>query len=131
MKTKPKTKIFIFGLKNAGKTEIARYLEANASSVNFSSTNLLDNELWEIYKIRCDMWKEPGQETFRKIWLRGIEIADLLLFILDTSDKDRYNEAIDEFEQIIQEFLRRYWAPIGAPKRSGNHVLYFSFFTIT
>ena len=100
---KMKTKIFIFGLDNAGKTEISKYLEAIAPSLDFSSPNLLDNELWEIHKIRFDMWKESGQESFRKIWLRGIELADLLLFILDTADKERYQEAKDEFEQFLQE----------------------------
>ena len=49
------------------------------------------------------MWDAPGQEAFRRLWIRGIQMADILIFILDTADKDRYSSAKFELEKIIKE----------------------------
>lgn len=98
-----KRKIFIFGLDRAGKTVTTNYFIKKSQTETYRPTTAFSIKSWNIHKIRFHLWDAPGQENFRKLWIRGIQLADILLFILDTSDNERFNEAKSEMEQILSE----------------------------
>ena len=96
-------KIFVFGIDRSGKTVTTNFLMSGETRTNYRPTTGFSLKKWEFHKVRFQMWDAPGQEAFRRLWIRGIRMADILIFILDTADKDRYSSAKFELERIIQE----------------------------
>ena len=46
----------------------------------------------------------PGQKSFRRVWLRGVQASNLLIFILDAADSERFAEAKRAFWSITNRF---------------------------
>ena len=98
-----KKNLFIFGLDRAGKTVTSNYFINKSSEETYRPTTSFSIKNWDLHRIRFHLWDAPGQEAFRKLWIRGFKIADIIIFVLDTTTKDRFQEAKTEFEKIVSE----------------------------
>ncbi len=105
-------KFYVFGLDQSGKSVFVRYLstgelkEILPPTLAFAITDL------QIKKLKIVIWDAPGQKVFRNLWLRNVNRADLIFFIVDTSDKKRFPEAKKELENIILKFRGDRAAPL-------------------
>ena len=49
------------------------------------------------------MWDVGGQGKIRHIWQHYFENTDAVIFVVDSSDKERLEEAREELESILQD----------------------------
>ncbi len=66
----------------------------NSSSIEFRSPKVTE----------LSVGKCPGQKAFRRVWLRGVQESNILLFMLDACDEERYFEAKRAFWSIVTRF---------------------------
>lgn len=98
----PPKKIFIFGLDAAGKTSMVNAIKkipnpgATKPSLKFEIDKL------NIKDVQFVTWTAPGQTDYRKSWEKGFGDASILLFIIDTLDIKRYNEAMEELNEVLK-----------------------------
>ena len=95
-------KMFLFGIDNAGKTTVLNYLEGKKEAAT-RPTLAFNIRVIFVKEKEVQIWDSPGQKNLRKIWNNGFNRAKLLVFILDTSDFNRFNEAHEVFSRIMDE----------------------------
>jgi len=95
-------KLYIFGLDNAGKSSLMRFIKTGKFDHNF----FLPTKKFEFHKLilpnnaKVICWEMPGQKLYRKTWIRALKGSDLLIFVLDAADKNRFLEAKEVFWSI-------------------------------
>ena len=92
-------KIFVYGLSNAGKTTIIKSLEKTITKNTIPTTNV------EISKILVNnlsilTYDAPGHSKFRELWAPHLNNLDGLVFILDVSDKENFDDAREILHKI-------------------------------
>ena len=93
-------KISIVGLDNAGKTTILNFLRYNNGG-STTPTMGVDQEEIKLYDLKLSVWDMGGQKPFRKLWPDYISSSDLLIFVIDLSDRKRIEEVKTEFWNAI------------------------------
>jgi ADP-ribosylation factor 6 len=93
-------KIFLFGIDNAGKTALSGALKGEKltetePTITFDITKLI------IKKIEFAVWDAPGQIKFREAWKEGLQKAQVLMFVVDTTDVQRFEEAKRELDKVL------------------------------
>lgn len=100
-------KIFLFGIDRAGKTAMSDTLKKGDTSLETKPTLAFNIGSWVTDELTFQIWDAPGQAPFRKLWKNGFNKAKLLLFLLDTSKKERFEEANKEFRTVINDLETR------------------------
>lgn len=94
-------KVLIFGIDNAGKTALNTMMRVGEPpkitrpTLSFDINSLITKDL------RFELWDAPGQINLRKKWERGIIGSQILMFVLDVADIDRYEEAKRELDKVL------------------------------
>lgn len=104
-------KLFIFGLDRAGKTVITNYISKGVIDNNTKPSLSFTNIMLETPKVKIAIWDTPGQIKLRKMWLNNVTNAKLLVYVLDTSDAERFSEAKTELVNFIKS-LYNFKAPM-------------------
>jgi len=52
--------------------------------------------------MKIAIWDTPGQIHFRKMWIKKVGQAKVLIFVLDVSDNARFDESKQELDDFIQ-----------------------------
>ncbi|MHA1777876.1 MAG: hypothetical protein DRO88_08060 [Promethearchaeia archaeon] len=99
----PYIKVFVFGIDNAGKSSLMRLLATGKFDENFfiPTRKFRITNITLINRIKLSCWDMPGQIIFREDWLRGAQASNILLFVLDVADTDRYSEAKKTFWKMV------------------------------
>jgi ADP-ribosylation factor-like protein 8 len=100
-------KIFIFGLDRAGKTTSVQYLVSGEAQRNHRPTISFITSNLTVKKVKLQLWDGPGQKKFRSMWGKGVNNADVLVFFLDTADKERWEESKKEFKNVLDNLDNR------------------------
>ena len=50
-----------------------------------------------------NVWDVGGQDKIRKLWRFYFQGTDGLIFVIDSSDRDRINDAKEELQHMLQE----------------------------
>ena len=50
-----------------------------------------------------DVWDVGGQDKIRKLWRYYFQGTNGLIYVVDSSDRDRIQDAKDELEKMLQE----------------------------
>jgi ADP-ribosylation factor-like protein 8 len=96
-------KVFLFGLDNAGKSTISHYLKTGQVVEGLTPTRLFSIDEFILNDIEYIIWDAPGQVCYRNSWKKGFDSANILLFILDTSQSERFQEAKTELMNVLKE----------------------------
>lgn len=99
----PFVKAFVYGLDYAGKSSLMRLLSTGKFDEDFfvpTKKFRITNIVLES-GIKLSAWDMPGQRVFREDWLRGAQASNLLIFLLDVEDKNRYAEAKKAFWDML------------------------------
>ncbi|MHA1729833.1 MAG: ADP-ribosylation factor-like protein [Promethearchaeota archaeon] len=106
-------KVFLYGIDNAGKSSFVRFLKTGRFDHNYflpTKKFVIHKFKLPIYKnngrkdVRLVCWEMPGQKSFRRVWLRGVQESNLLIFMLDAEDNKRFAEAKRAFWSIITRY---------------------------
>ena len=95
-------RIVLIGLDNAGKTTLFYQImfkeeipsPAPTTAFNFKTVQLLKN-------IKLDVWDTTGSSVFRPLWKAYVRKADAIVYVIDSTDHSRFDEAKIELELIL------------------------------
>ncbi|MCF2141755.1 MAG: 50S ribosome-binding GTPase [Candidatus Lokiarchaeota archaeon] len=109
-RNKPYIKLFVFGIDYAGKSSLMRLLSTGKFDENFfiptKKFRITNVSLENGINLTC--WDMPGQIIYREDWLRGAQASNLLVFVIDVADRNRYAEAKAAFWKMINLFDLQY-----------------------
>ena len=112
-KKKKEQKIIVIGLNNAGKTAILSKFGDKLGIkdlANLKPTRGIDHQKISTKDMELAIWDFGGQKDYRDKYLRKPEKyffgIDLVIFVLDIQDTERYHEAIQYFDSIIEIISR-------------------------
>ena len=97
-------KILMVGLDHAGKSTIANAMELGKPSVVQTKPTIGFNlEEFTFKNFKLKMWDISGQIKYRELWKHYYEGADGIIFVVDSTDKERMAEAKEEFQRVMTE----------------------------
>merc|ERR1712014_75370 len=95
-------RILMVGLDAAGKTTILYKLKLG-EVVTTIPTIGFNVETVEYKNIRFTVWDVGGQSKIRPLWRHYYQGTQGLIFIVDSSDRDRIEDAREELSQMLSE----------------------------
>ncbi|GCB68510.1 ADP-ribosylation factor 4-like [Scyliorhinus torazame] len=99
---KKAVRILMVGLDAAGKTTILYKLKLG-EIVTTIPTIGFNVETVEYKNISFTVWDVGGQDKIRPLWRHYFQNTQGLIFVVDTNDRERIQEASAELHKIIQE----------------------------
>ena len=93
-------KILLLGLDAAGKTTILYKLNLG-DTVNTIPTIGFNVESLRYKNIEMNCWDIGGQKKIRKLWYHYYEGADAVIFVVDSNDPERFQEAKEELHALM------------------------------
>jgi len=97
-----KANILMLGLDNAGKTTILYQLKLNKSA-NTIPTIGFNVETVQYRSLNLTIWDVGGQEKIRQLWRHYYNNIDILIFVIDSNDTGRIEEAKKELHYLASE----------------------------
>mmetsp|Transcript_4267 Transcript_4267/g.9227 ORF Transcript_4267/g.9227 Transcript_4267/m.9227 type:complete len:182 (+) Transcript_4267:76-621(+) len=95
-------KVLMVGLDAAGKTTIAYRLKLGEVVTTIPTVGFNVEEV--TYKnFSLTLWDIGGQDKIRKLWRYYYQGVKGLIFVVDSSDRDRIDLAREELEKILRE----------------------------
>ncbi len=102
----PMIKAFVYGIDNVGKSSLMRLLATGKFTPDYfpptKKFRITNIKLGSGVKLIC--WDMPGQKIFRKDWLRGAQASNIMLFVLDCADTDRFAEAKETLWKMLNMY---------------------------
>merc|ERR1711965_421555 len=99
---KKEMRIVMVGLDAAGKTTVLYNLKLG-EVVTTMPTIGFNVETVEYKNISFTVWDVGGQDKIRKLWRYYYENTQGLTFVVDSSDRDRIEDAREELTKILNE----------------------------
>jgi len=106
--SKKEQKIVVVGLDNAGKTAILSKFGGRLGITDLAKlkpTKGIDRKTLETEELDLIIWDFGGQEQYRENYLKNAEKfffqSDLILYVIDVQDPDRFDESFDYFNKIL------------------------------
>ena len=94
------TDISLIGLDNAGKTTLLYSLKLGIK-VETIPTSAFNVELVRVGSNKLLIWDVGGQETLRPIWQHYLDKMNGCIFMVDSSDTDRFKMAAAELHKYL------------------------------
>ncbi|KAF7730437.1 ADP-ribosylation factor, Arf Arf6 [Apophysomyces ossiformis] len=95
-------RILMLGLDAAGKTTILYKLKLNQSVTTIPTVGF--NVESVTYKnVKFNVWDVGGQDKIRNLWRHYYTGTQGLIFVIDSQDRDRIDEARQELHRIISD----------------------------
>eukprot|EP01130_Rhizamoeba_saxonica_P014528 TRINITY_DN6361_c0_g1_i1.p1 TRINITY_DN6361_c0_g1~~TRINITY_DN6361_c0_g1_i1.p1 ORF type:complete len:201 (-),score=25.87 TRINITY_DN6361_c0_g1_i1:42-596(-) len=95
-------RILMLGIDNAGKTTCL-YSMLMGEVVTTVPTIGFNVETVSYKKLNFTMWDVGGQNRIRKLWRHYFEGTTALIFVVDSNDRERIEEARAELEKLLVE----------------------------
>jgi len=99
---KKERRILMVGLDAAGKTTILYKLKLG-EIVTTIPTIGFNVETVQYKKINFTVWDVGGQDKIRPLWRHYFQNTQGLIFVVDSNDRDRINEAAEELQKMLRE----------------------------
>merc|ERR1712193_571728 len=100
--SKKDQRILMVGLDAAGKTTVLYKLKLG-EVVTTIPTIGFNVETVEYRNIRFTVWDIGGQDKIRKLWRHYYQGTQGLIFVIDSSDRDRIDDAREELHKMLRE----------------------------
>ncbi|MHA1220512.1 MAG: ADP-ribosylation factor family protein [Candidatus Heimdallarchaeota archaeon] len=102
-KADKKVNIAMCGLDNAGKTSILNFLKKGEFGETIATMGV-NHEKFKLGKLSMSVMDLGGQEVFRYFWPTYMERADILIYVIDSSDIERLPLAKEIFLKAINTY---------------------------
>jgi small GTP-binding protein len=99
---KKDVRILMVGLDAAGKTTILYQLKMG-ETVKTIPTIGFNVETLDYKGINFTVWDVGGQDKIRVLWKHYYQNTDGLIFVVDSNDRDRVEDAADELKKMLAE----------------------------
>ena len=99
---KKDVRILMVGLDAAGKTTILYQLKMG-ETVKTIPTIGFNVETLEYKNLNFTVWDVGGQDKIRVLWKDYYQNTDGLIFVVDSNDKDRVEDASEELKKMLAE----------------------------
>lgn len=100
--TDREVKILLLGLDNAGKTTILKSL-ADEDVTHIMPTQGFNIKSVNSKGLKLNVWDIGGQKKIRPYWKNYFENIDVLIYVIDSSDKKRFDETGEELLELLEE----------------------------
>merc|ERR1711907_726528 len=101
-KSETEVRILMLGLDNSGKTSILKRLsDEDITHIMPTQGFNIKSLLHEGFKL--NVWDIGGQKTIRPYWKNYFENTDALIYVVDSSDRKRIEEAREELNALLEE----------------------------
>ncbi|TGZ64972.1 hypothetical protein CRM22_006077 [Opisthorchis felineus] len=99
LKSKPdqEVRILLLGLDNAGKTTILKYL-ASEDITQTTPTQGFNIKSVHSQGFKLNVWDIGGQRKIRPYWRNYFENTDVLIYVIDSADRKRFEETGETME---------------------------------
>ena len=97
-----KMEICIVGLENSGKTTLSNKLSLT-KNLNTGPTIGLDIKTFKKGNITLNMWDLGGQVQYRSEWSKYAIGTDAIIFVVDSSDRERIPTAKFELHRMLDD----------------------------
>ncbi|XP_063677130.1 ADP-ribosylation factor K-like [Bolinopsis microptera] len=96
--------IIIVGLANAGKSSLVRILKDEDGEEVLTAPTIGHVVETINYKniVNLHIWDLGGQDKLRILWQRYFLTAEAVIFVVDSSETDRFTEALGELEAVLK-----------------------------
>nr|POE80871.1 adp-ribosylation factor 6 [Quercus suber] len=95
-------RLLMLGLDAAGKTTILYKLKLDTDVTTIPTVGF--NVETVVYKnTKFNVWDVGGQDKIRPLWRHYFSGTQGLIFVIDSNDRDRMDEAKNELQRIIQD----------------------------
>ncbi|RXM31309.1 hypothetical protein EOD39_7127 [Acipenser ruthenus] len=99
---KRSSRVLLMGLDSAGKSTLLYKLKLNRT-VQTSPTIGFNVEMLELEKqLSLTVWDVGGQDQMRPNWKHFLEDSDGLVFVVDSTDEARLEEAKKELKRVLK-----------------------------
>ncbi|GAB1602300.1 ADP-ribosylation factor-like protein 3 [Argonauta hians] len=95
-------RLLLLGLDNAGKTTLLKKLASEEIS-HITPTQGFNIKTVQAGGFRLNVWDIGGQRKIRPYWKNYFENTDVLIYVIDSSDKKRFEETGEELFQLMEE----------------------------
>jgi len=99
---KKKATILLLGLDNAGKTTLLHKLKHNSIHL-FHPTERAQLEEVTVGNVVFRAWDLGGHQAVRHWWKDHFTQADAIIFVVDSADQERFEEAHQELKALLKE----------------------------
>ena len=94
-------KILMLGLDGAGKTTVLYKLKLNKVVDTVPTIGFTVESLSAVNSVSFTVWDIGGQDKIRPLWRHYFVGTDGLIFVVDTADRHRLNEAKEELAWVL------------------------------
>ena len=100
---KKKLQIVMLGLDNSGKTTLLYRMKHNQEIHKTKPTTAFNVETIRLYNnnIKFMVWDTAGHDSVRPLWRAYVRKSDAMIFVIDSSDSTRFDEARVELDSIL------------------------------
>ena len=99
---KKEVRLLILGLDNAGKTTVLYQIQFGESKVTVPTLGF-NVETVKYQNLTFQMWDLGGQSELRPYWRCYFQKTNAIVFVIDSTDKDRLDTVKNELFLLIQE----------------------------
>lgn len=101
-KSNKEVRILILGLDNSGKTTILKHM-CQESISEIKPTQGFNIKTVTHAGFKMNMWDIGGQRTIRPYWKHYYDNTDILVYVVDSTDRKRIEETSLELSDLLQE----------------------------
>lgn len=101
-KSRRESRLLMVGLDSAGKTTILYRLKLG-DTVTTLPTVGFNVETVEYKKVKFCVWDVGGQDKIRALWRHYFHNTHAIVYVVDSSDRDRIEETREELSKLLQE----------------------------
>ncbi|XP_056146637.1 ADP-ribosylation factor-like protein 3 [Lampris incognitus] len=94
--------LLLLGLDNAGKTTLLKQLAAEDVS-HITPTQGFNIKSVQSSGFKLNVWDIGGQRKIRPYWRNYFESTDVLIYVIDSSDRIRIEETSQELAELLEE----------------------------
>ncbi|CAI5443723.1 unnamed protein product [Caenorhabditis angaria] len=95
-------RILILGLDNAGKTTLMKKFLGEPTDT-IEPTLGFDIKTVHFKEYQLNLWDVGGQKSLRSYWKNYFESTDALIWVVDSSDRERLNQCSEELKKLLGE----------------------------
>eukprot|EP00911_Craspedida_sp_UC1_P002618 UC1_evm5s1935 len=100
--SKKEIRIVVLGLDNAGKTTILKKM-ADEDVSHITPTAGFNVKAVQSGAFKLNMWDIGGQRRIRPYWKNYYEGTDVLIYVIDSADRGRFEETGEELAELLEE----------------------------
>ena len=95
-------RLLVLGLDNAGKTTVLKKIMGE--EINFvTPTQGFNIKSFKQPGFNINVWDIGGQKAIRKHWKNYFDQIDILMYVIDATDKKRLEECLEELQNLLEE----------------------------